>query len=365
MTGRDITRRGLLSLPLAAAAIHSAHAAAPYSLPGLYPGRVVSVTHPGASINLKFQAAPIEAIIRRGMMELTGQASIAASWRKLFQPGDVVGIKVNPSSSSVLISSPYCLREVITSLLLAGVGPRDIIVYERFQTLLNSVKGWLPAWVRTSYATPGYYTDDQTSLIGYDAAHFFDMPEHLKPWQSATNPLHTRSHVANFVTREVTKIISLTVLKDHQAAGVTLNLKNLAGGCFNNWNRHHDPPSFGVNIAIPTAVSLPVLRGKVVLGIIDGVHGLCEGGPINQADPKYGFVWPHQTMYFATDIVAADRVGWLAIDAERARRGMLPEALATYSTLGLRQPDHITVASQLGLGEWRDSYIDHRHFVLA
>jgi hypothetical protein len=73
-------------------------------------------------------------------------------------------------------------------------------------------------------------------------------------------------------------------------------------------------------------------------------------------------------MYFATDVVAADRVGWLAIDAERAKQGMLPEALAgedNYDHFADRQVRHITAAGQAGLGEWRDDHIDFRQIVLA
>jgi hypothetical protein len=370
MICRNMTRRDFLTLPAAAAVsatIHSAFAATPFSMPGLYPGRVVGVKHAGASINLVYQTAPIQSVLRRGMMELTGSSNFVTAWRKLFQPGDVVGIKVNPSGGSAVISSPACLLEVIQGLLLAGVAPKDIIVYERYQSLLDSVRGWLPSWVRTAYASPGGYTDDQTSITGYDPNYYVYMPQYLKPWQNPNNPADTRSYAALVVTRQVTKIISLTVLKDHQASGVTLNLKNLAGGCFNNWNRFHDNGNHMLE-AIPAVVSLPVVRNKVVLGIIDGVHGLCNGGPINYADPKFGFVWENNTIYLSTDIVAADRVGWRAIDAERARRGMLPEELAGndgYDLFAVRQPQHITIAGQMGLGEWRDERIDFRQIVLA
>ena len=40
-------------------------------MPGPYPGRVVSVHHPGSIIDDKFQAEPVQQMIDRGMMELT------------------------------------------------------------------------------------------------------------------------------------------------------------------------------------------------------------------------------------------------------------------------------------------------------
>jgi hypothetical protein len=73
-------------------------------------------------------------------------------------------------------------------------------------------------------------------------------------------------------------------------------------------------------------------------------------------------------MYFATDVVAGERVGWRAIDDERAKTGMAPEQTAPpdrYDPAPIRQPQHTEVAGQKGLGEWRDSHIDFRKIVLA
>lgn len=373
------TRRDFLKLPVvaaaAAAAIPTAHAVTPYSMPGLYPGRVVGIVHSGASVKLAYQSLPIQGMIRRGMAELTGLPNYIAAWRKLFQPDDVVGIKVNGvSQSAALIPSPACL-EIVNGLLLAGVPAANIVVFERYGEDLSKVisGGWLPSGIRTACASPGGYLSDQTGIDGYDPDHYVDLPEYLLPWQKRDVAAHTRSHVSLAASRQVTKIISLAVLKDHQAAGVTLNLKNLAIGCFNNCNRFHDNglrddrKNYLVN-AIPALISSPVLRSKVVLGIIDGTHCLVNGGPAKFSDPKYGFVVAHNTMYFATDIVAADRIGWLALNAERARKGLPAEEVAgpdQYDAFSRRQPQHITAAGQLGLGEWRDDRLDFRKVVLA
>jgi hypothetical protein len=252
------------------------------------------------------------------------------------------------------------MLEIVNGLLLAGVTPNNIVVCERYQDILARITPLLPPWVRTAYASPGAYLDDQTGISGYDPNYYVDLPQYLLPGQSSTNPTDTRSHPALFVTQRVTKIISLAVLKDHDAAGVTLNLKNLSGGLFNNWNRFH--PDVNTNYlayGIPNLVALPVVRSKVTLGIIDGVHACFAGGPMGWA----GFNFDWKTMYFATDIVAADRVGWNAIDYFRNNAGFQPEETApadAYDPFVQRQPQHIAVAGQMGLGEWRDQYIDLR-----
>jgi len=111
--------------------------------------------------------------------------------------------------------------------------------------------------------------------------------------------------VARFLSKEVNKLINLPVLKDHQSAGVTLALKNLSHGLVNNVARSHSSSTLNACGAfIPAVVSLPMIREKAVLHILDGIKALYHGGP---GIPNPKFVWEHKTMYFATDPVALDR----------------------------------------------------------
>src|ERR1035437_9957068 len=143
MDYRNMTRRDVLKLSgtaaVLSAGIHSAHPATPFSMPGLYPGRVIGVEHSGSSISNVYQVAPIETMIRRGMAELTGLPDHAAAWSKLFQPGDVVGIKVNPNGSEAIRSSQPCLLEILKGLALAGVEPKDIVVFDSYEDGIKQV----------------------------------------------------------------------------------------------------------------------------------------------------------------------------------------------------------------------------------
>jgi uncharacterized protein (DUF362 family) len=162
----------------------------------------------------------------------------------------------------------------------------------------------------------------------------------------------------------VNKLINLPVLKDHQSAGVTLALKNLSHGLVNNVNRSH--ATFSLNACgsfIPAVVSLPVIRNKAVLHILDGIKGLYHGGP--GAKPQ--FVWEHQTMYFATDPVALDHIGWKAIDDKRVAVGkklLVDDKPDEFSHFVHRQPEHVEIAGALGLGEWDEKKIDLRRINL-
>src|SRR5579864_9795603 len=69
------------------------------AMPGLYKGRVVAVQDPGVLVSGHYQAENVTRMMRLGMKELTGADGWADAWRQFFEPGDVVGIKVNPVRS--------------------------------------------------------------------------------------------------------------------------------------------------------------------------------------------------------------------------------------------------------------------------
>jgi hypothetical protein len=330
------------------------------SMPGLYPGRVCAVENPAVLVSGKYQADQVRKMMRRGMMELTGADGWVDAWRQFFEPGDVVGIKVNPVGQPVVISDATVMREIIGGLEAAGVKRQDIVAYDRYRRQFYSggFDKWLPEGVRISYATDDV-DNTQQNIAGYDPDHYMDMALTL-PGFSVDNLTARRSYAAQFITRQVNKLINLPVLKDHQSAGVTMALKNLSHGLVNNVNRSHSSPSLNAcNTFIPAVVALPVIRNKTVLHILDGVKGLYNGGPGGRPE----FVWEHHTLYFSTDPVALDHIGWEVIDAKRVSVGMkvLVESRPDKnSTFVHRQPDHVEIAGALGLGVWDRSKIDLR-----
>jgi hypothetical protein len=107
-----------------------------------------------------------------------------------------------------------------------------------------------------------------------------------------------------------------------------------------------------------------VIRQKVVLHILDGIKAAYHGGPGSKVG-KY--TWHHKTMYFATDPVAVDHVGWKVIDEKRKQAGMQPVGVAppdADSTFYRMQPEHVEIASALGLGVFDDAKIELKKFEL-
>lgn len=341
-----------------------------HGIPGPYPGRVVAIEHPGSIISGAYQAEPVRQMMERGMLELTHAENWTDAWRQFFEPGDVVGIKLNPVGQPHVMSAPEVLHPIIDGLEQAGVKRKDIIAYDRYhdQFLAAGFDKWLPEGIRWMSASQKYL-NVQMDMEGYNRDVFMEMPlvnPEYKADYRLDDPHVRRSYVSNFFSKEINKMVNLCVLKHHQSAGVTLALKNLSHGLVNNVNRSHASTTANAcGIFIPAVVDLPIVREKVVLNILDGVKAAYHGGPGGSVG-KYS--WEHKTMYFATDPVALDKTGWKAIDAKRAEVGV--------PSIALLKPDedsrwlnchveHIELAGNFGLGEFDDEKIRVKHVNLG
>jgi hypothetical protein len=334
-------------------------------IPGPYPGRVIAIEHPGSIVADVYQKDTIQQMMRRGMTELTKAPSWQDAWRTLFEKGDVVGIKVSPVGGPKLSSDASVLRSIIAGLNEAGVTNSNIIVFNRYrqEAIVAGIDKWLPEGVHFEAASPRY-TETQLDMEGYDERHFMEMAL-IKPQDSPTDAHVRRSYVAKVVTQHVNKIINLPVLKHHQSAGVTITLKNMSHGFVNNVNRSHLTPTLNAcGVFIPSVVSLPIIREKVVLHIVDAVKASYHGGPPG----KPRFMWEPKTLFFGTDPVALDKTGLRVIDAKRAQVGMATIALSkpdSESHFLNAQVEHIEIAGMLQLGTFDDAKIQVQRINMA
>jgi hypothetical protein len=357
--------------PTAAAFASSTQSATPrtkWSIPGLYRGKVVEVEHPASIQAGVVNREVVRTMLRRGMQELTGAPDWIAAWKMFFQPGEVVGLKLNPVSRPYVISSPETVQEIIVCLEACGIKRKDIVAYDRYKQEFYEAgfDKWLPEGVRVAWAAD-YYDNTQQKIEGYDLEHYMDMQLTL-PGFEFSNDTARRSYAATFITKQVDKLVNLCLLKHHQSAGLTVALKNLSHGLVNNVNRSHSSPELNsCGQFIPTSVSIPVIRNKTVLNICDATKALYHGGPgLNPKKVKY--VWEHKRMYFSTDPVAMDRIAWDHLDEKRVAMGMEPLAIARRdadSNFVRMQPEHVDISGALGLGEGDRKKIDHRKVKLG
>ena len=343
--------------------------ASPFGMPGLFPGRVVDVFHAGAITGRRVVQPAVRAMLDQAMQALTGDAAPKDAWARFFAPGDVVALKVNPSGVPGTVTSIPLLREVIRSLHAVGVPYKHMIVYDRNanQLEVNGYHTLVPPGVRVVGLDQRWAVKEETRG-GYDPHVFVEM--------DCFGERETRSYLASVVTTDANKIVNLPCLKEHNASGVTGCLKNLAYGSFNNVARTHVDPKTYTDPVIPVMCSVPPLRTKSVLHIMDGLRAVYHGGPFAW-NPE--FVWEAKTLLVGTDPVAIDRIELEIVEQKRKEVGVPslwdrdPKFLGANNEMQrtalknpfYREPGHIKTGSELGLGTWALAQIDHRRLRLS
>jgi len=276
--------------------------------------RVVVARHSGIiSPDGERDQAAMEALVDRTMAELTGGKDAVAAWRTLFEPTDVVGLKVNCLGAYGLSTHPTLVAVIADRLQKAGLPAENIIVWER------SDRELIQSGFEVNRDGPG------VRCFGTEDALTDEMTQ--GEW-------HGR--VTRIITDQITALINMPILKDHNVTGVTLALKNHFGS-FDRPGQFHgngaDPFIGDVNL-------LPVIRQKQRLILADATVGCYEGGP--SYNPQFLFE-PHALMA-STDPVAIDYQAWQIIESARKENGLVPlEAQGRY-------PKYLDTAAAKGLG---------------
>jgi len=159
------------------------------------------------------------------------------------------------------------------------------------------------------------------------------------------------------VSEKLTKIINVPNLKEHQAAGVTGCLKNIAYGNFSNVDRSHRFEKTNTRTFIGTLASTEPVRSRVVLNIMDGLRGVWHAVPFSNS-ARFRF-YPKQMM-FGTDPVAMDHKLIEVIEEKRKSEGAVSLFDRSREHLGensdpnrnrfIREPGHVEYAATKGLG---------------
>jgi uncharacterized protein (DUF362 family) len=197
------------------------------------------------------------------------------------------------------------------------------------------------------------------SILGYDPHTYLET--------SFFGEEDTRSNVARLITDKLTKIINVPNTKEHQAAGVTGCLKNIAYGNFSNMDRSHRFEQTNTKTFIGALASTEPVRSRVVLNVMDGLRGVWHQGPFSREE-RFRF-YPKLLM-FGTDPVAMDHKLIELIEAKRKAEGAVSLFERSRAHLGdnqdpnfnhyIREPGHVEYASTLGLGVYDNEKIKMR-----
>ena len=273
--------------------------------------RVLIVKDPAAVHAFNPQPDRVQAMVSRGVRGLTGQTTDIAAWRSLVSTQDTVGIKVYCSPGPTSGTRRPVVAAVIEGLLAAGLPPRQIVVWDKREVDLRLANYFELAdryEVRVAASAEAGW-DERTF---YDAALIGNLVWGDLEFGRKGEGVGRKSYVSRLVTRELTKIISIAPLLNHNDAGVTGHLYSLALGSVDNTIRFESDRE-RLNVAVPEIVALPVLGDRVVLNIVDALIAQYQGE--QRSLLHYSAIL--NELRFSTDPVALDILSLAELDRQR------------------------------------------------
>ncbi len=265
---------------------------------------------------LKEHSELLHKLLDAAMQRLSDAPDAGTAWRRLFDPGSRVGIKVNTLGLS---TQPAVVDAIVTGLTQAGLQAENIIIWDRFDIELARAGFKLN---RTGRGVQCRGTDAEQIGSGYQ--------------RKVESNGQIGSCFSRIAAEQIDALISVPVLKDHNLAGASLGMKNFYGA-IHNPNKYHD---YNCDPYIADVVSHPFIRAKWRLTVCDGTRAQYNAGPARHP----GFAWPFGGLIVSTDVVAADAVAADMLEAKRKAEGL--KSLADEN----RPAKHIATAGQRGLG---------------
>ena len=284
------------------------------------PARVVIVENSNAVSDFQPDAAVVQDMVNRGLVNFTGKATGAEAWRSLVSTQDVVGIKVCAEPGEISGTRPAVVAAVIHGLLDAGVPADHIIIWDKhaddlraagFSRLAAQLGVRAAGAADAGYDPTNFYNPD-TAIIGTLVWGDFEFGK-------KGEGVGRKSFVSELVSRDITKIISVAPLLNDNDIGVYGHLYSLAMASVDNTLRFEGDPG-RLAVAVPEIYALPALGDRVALNITDALIGQYEGG--ERGLLHYSSV-PDQ-LWFSRDPVALDTMAVRELDRER-RAAKAPE----------------------------------------
>jgi hypothetical protein len=295
---------GFLWLPLPAVSAAEKPAPAPSA-------RVVCVQDPQAMENFRPHAERVKAMVLRGLTNVTGRADATMAWRSLVSTQDVVGIKVFSAPGPNSGTRIAVVAAVVEGLLTAGLPPKHIVVWDR-QSHDLILAGFFD--LRTRY---GIRVESSVDAGWDDQASYDTVPLGNLVWGDLEfgktgKGIGRKSFVSKLLTRDITKLINISPLLNHNLAGVSGNLYSLALGSVDNVLRF-ESDSARLATAVPELYALPALGDRVVLNITDAL--ICQYEGEERGLLHYSAMLGQ--LRFSTDPVALDALSVQELELQR------------------------------------------------
>ena len=256
----------------------------------------------------------VNAMVDRGLMDLTGAATVADAWRVLlpaYQPGQKIAVKVNLVNSGscedadgVIDALMQPVNSLVRGLTDFGVEPQDVYVYDAVRQMPNRFvdKSLYPVSFFDMY-------NGCRTYAGFDLVPATQIT--FQPPDGVTIP----DEYVNLALMNATYLINMPIMKGHHPlAGVTLGFKNHFG-TIHDCRLLHDwvdvvnhPPAYRTDYnPLVDLIRSPLIGGKTVLTVGDGLFAARYYSQAPEPWQTFGDDVPN-SLFFARDPVAADCV---------------------------------------------------------
>lgn len=298
--------------------------------PAVWMGRVLVAENPAATVAFVPQAEAVQRMVEKGIQAFTGKADEVAAWRSLVSTNDRVGIKVfsAPGASG---TRHVVVEAVIKGLLKAGLPATNILVWDRRVADLRQA-GFFDIAERFGVRVAGAVEAGFDESQSYETALIGKLVYGDHEFRKSGDGIGRRSYVSSLVTSNMTKIINIPPLLNHNLAGVVGCLHGLAIGSVDNVLRFElDPDRLAT--AVPEIYALEPIADRTVLHIVDALIAQYQG----EERSLLHYATALKELWFSRDPVALDvmSVSELARQRKAAEAPPLRVNLETFSNAGL------------------------------
>lgn len=277
--------------------------------------RVVAVEADDAVVAYAVNPPRIRQMIEVGLTNLARVDNVRAAWRQWIQPSDVVGIKVVSAPGPLSGTRPAVVEALAASLIESGQAPTNIVIWDKHLANLRRA-GFTEVADRLGVRVEGAVE------AGYDRNAFYDnaVPGQLVwgdlEYQPDGETMGRHSYVTRLLTQEITRVVNVTPLLNHNHVGVSGNLFSMTFGSVDNTQRFANEPE-RLPVAIPEIYALPEVGDRVVLSIVDALIAQYYG----EESSLLHYAAMLRQLRFGTDPVALDVLSIQELARQRQAAG--------------------------------------------
>jgi hypothetical protein len=229
-------------------------------------------------------------MFNRGLLALTGESTVIEAWRSLVKAEDVVGVKVHASPGPVTGTRPAVVSAIVQGLLEAGQEPGRIVIWDRRMADLRMagfVELAASLGVRVAGAVEEGFDGEvayENSVLGqlvhgdleFNRAARADGTVGASGVAGARDVVGRRSHLTRLLTGDVTRLVVVAPLLNHNHVGVNGILYTMASASTDNFHRFDVNPML-LATAVPEIFGQTNIADRVAVNVVDALLAQYEG----------------------------------------------------------------------------------------